>query len=65
MSDPAPEVTMVLTVTLPNGSQTTLRNIASEAALYVDAQVRLAGYTPTVYCLVGDGTRTTREAPRV
>ena len=70
-------ITLVITVTLPNGYLTTLRNIGSEAAYYVDAQLRDAGVTvPVVTCLVvssrpphdtsldGSGPGETRKADR-
>lgn len=49
----ADRVTLSITVTLPNGYLTTLRNIGEEAAAYIAAQVRDAGTEADVICLVG------------
>lgn len=49
----AEPVTLVITTTMPASSLTTLRNIGTEAADYIAAQARLAGFDIEVSCLVG------------
>jgi hypothetical protein len=50
------DVTLFITATLPPSSLTTLRNIGREAADYIAAQAKLAGFDVAVSCLVGDAT---------
>jgi len=52
-------ITLVVTVTMPNGYLATLRNIGAEAAEYVADQLRAAGVAePAVTCLVGKSQTT-------